>query len=129
MTFSKRGSWSPADIPDLSFREDRLWVDIGFLGGDDHRAAFAEIFARMLEDNDTVLSGMEIAAIETPRGKRLDVLLLPVSLATIDIGSLARTLYDIHEETVILRLVGRRSSGKLGIKFDDPEFWFDEAAA
>ena len=49
MTFFKHRSWTAEEIPDLTFRGDRLAVDIGFLAGDEHRNAFTLIFAKWSE--------------------------------------------------------------------------------
>ena len=51
---------------------------------------------------------------------------LPVALLTIDLKSLAAGLYDSHNEKIILRLSGPRGPALLGVRFDDPEFWFEE---
>ncbi len=129
MTLFKRSSWTPDDIPNLTFRRDRLWVDIGFLAGNEHRTAFAQIFARMLSDNKAALSGMEVVAIEAARAVPLTVNRLPAALSAIDVTAFANSLYDSRNEEVILELIGPQGEARLGVKFDDPEFWLEGAAA
>ena len=132
MPLFQRRQWSASEIPDLTFREDRLCVDIGFLGGEEHRSAFSAIFAKLLRDNAATLSGMDLLSVAAKRSVSLPpevVTKLPTALAVIDVDSLARVLYDSHNEKVILQLRGPRGDAQLGVRFDDPEFWFEEAAA
>jgi hypothetical protein len=132
MPLFRRRSWTPDEIPDLRFRDDRLSVDIGFLGGDEHRGAFTQIFAKMVRDNAATLAGMKLVAIESTKPvspSALGVGGLPVDLSAIDLSSFASGLYDRHAEKIVLRLVGPRGPALLGVRFDDPEFWFEEAAA
>jgi hypothetical protein len=83
MPFFRGQNWTAAEIPDLKCREDRrIWVDIGFLSGDEHRQAFVLIFSRMMSDNAATLSGMELVAIEAKRPIPLTTLAItaPMSL-------------------------------------------------
>jgi len=126
-----RQTWTPADIPDLAFGASPVEVDIGFLAGDEHRAAFALIFERMVRDNATRLSDMQLVGIEAPRPvslSRTSLVPPPVSLSQVDLATLALALYDSHNERVVLHLTGPGGSATLGVRFDNPGFWFAQAA-
>ena len=56
MVLFRNAEWNSEDLPDLSFQNYVGPVDIGFLGGEEHRQAFALIFTKMLTDNQSVLA-------------------------------------------------------------------------
>ena len=131
MSLFKRPNWTAADIPDLTFGDDRLSVDIGFLGGEAHRTAFVLIFEKMLRDNEATLSDMDLISIDSKRPVSLSALgpsRLPARLATMNVTSIAAGLYDSGNDKVILLLTGPRGNALLGVAFDNPEFWFEAAA-
>jgi hypothetical protein len=126
--FKRREPWTLVGIPDLSFGGPTDFVDIGFLGGDEHREAFASIFAKMLADNRDTLTGRELVAIEARRPFTSSTL-LPTLLLEIDSAHFARELYDSRNEKVFLRLSCEAGEAKLGVAFDDPAFWLEDASA
>lgn len=130
--FRRRRAWTPAEIPDLAFDGPTRFVDIGFLGGDAHREAFAAIFARMIDDNRDVLEEMMLAGVEAKRPTTLFLppdVTLPHRLVNLDPVALAFDLYDSENEQVLLRLLGRSGEATLGMRFDDPEFWLDSGSS
>jgi hypothetical protein len=129
--FGRSPNWNPADIPDLSFAGPTHSVDIGFLGGDQHRDAFVAIFHKMLADNRSSLEGLDLSELEARHTVSLTLqsgLSLPMPLLGLDAHTLARDLYDSHNEEIVLVLVGKDGRWRLGMRFDNPEFWFSAAA-
>jgi hypothetical protein len=110
----RRPPWSPSEIPDMSFDGPTDFVDIGFLGGDDHRAAFIAIFKRVLLDNQAVLAGTTLSAVKARRPVGLAAI-LNTRLLTVDADQLAGQLYDSQNDEVRLRLRTQGGEAELGI--------------
>jgi hypothetical protein len=122
--FKSRPPWTPADIPNLSFTGPTDYVDIGFLGGDEHRDAFTAIFAKMLHDNEGELAEVNVVGLDAKR-PIICTVSFPVRLLDAPPEQLARELYDSHNERVFLRLSGPPGTTRLGMTFDDPSFWLE----
>jgi hypothetical protein len=131
MPLFRRPKWNIAEVPRLDL-EKGTRVDIGFLGGEQHREAFASLFAKVFSDNPT-LATSQLDSIDAERpvseqelanatGKQM-------ALADADLLGLARILYDSRNETVFLNLSAAGAKPRLGVRFDDPEFWLESPAA
>jgi hypothetical protein len=128
MSRSQNSAWSPQDIPALTLGDDAIRLDIGYLGGDEHRRAFATIFAKLIDDNRAVFDPLQLVRIDarrelTPRVSPLST--LPISM--VDVArfafELGLDLYDSHNKAMLLVLNGPSGRRELGVRFDDPEFW------
>jgi hypothetical protein len=128
----KRRPWVREDIPDLTFREEESRIDIGYLPGEEHRQAFADIFERMLSDNRQALADYSIVALQSKRPVRLSQAGIELPIALAQVGqptrALALALYDSNNEDVDLQLAGPLGRSDLRVRFDNPEFWFRSAA-
>ncbi len=123
MALFHRRRWSPDDVPNLTFRAGGTRVDIGSLGGEDHRQAFAFIFGKLLADNQLALASYTFTSIVAE--KPVTAVMPPVRITELgaQATALALALYDSHNEEVLLHLTSPTGHGELGVRFDDPEFW------
>ena len=120
--------WSANDLPVLSLDDPNLSVDIGWLGGEAHREAFAAVFDKLIQDNWSVLATLTVTSIRSKRHIAPEALGLtewPASFKEIlsRVYPFALGLYDSRNEKVILQLGGTRAAAELGVRFDNPEFW------
>jgi hypothetical protein len=117
---------TPAGELDLALQHDDVTVSIGHLGGDRHRSAFADIFARVLRANDGVLAALTITTVRAKRAVALEgVLDFPATVATLQrrAREVAERLYDSHNESVDLALLGASGErSRLRVHFDEPSF-------
>ncbi len=130
MPLFRRPKWNIAEVPRLDLVKGTR-VDIGFLGGEQHREAFVSLFAKVFSDNPT-LATSQLDSIEAKRPVAPQELANPtgtMKLADADLLALARILYDSRNETVFLNLSAAGVKSRLGIAFDDPEFWLESPAA
>ena len=123
MGLFKRESWRVEDVPRIRLEGVYEQIDIGFLGGDEHRRAFAALFRRAFEDNPSVLGRAELVELRAHRLRDLAGIPLPITLDTTELESLAFQLYDSQNEIVelVLRREGRLVV--LNVTFDNPSFW------
>jgi hypothetical protein len=123
---SPRRSFEIAEVPRLDLAVESALVDIGFLGGQEHRQAFADIFGKVLRDSGALLAGHRLERIESRRSVRVEPPLpIPVGDLTASPAPLARALYDSGNETLTLHFEAAGSTLRMGIRFDNPEFWID----
>lgn len=123
--FKRRQPFDIAEVPPIDLRRGAT-VDIGHLGGEKHRQAFAAIFAKMLSDNATLLLDYEIVRVEAKRPIRAALVLpMPVRELAAAPAQLALALYDSGNERVWLDLARRGAVLRMGLRFDDPEFWLE----
>jgi hypothetical protein len=115
------------DWPSLDLRSGPVFVDIGFLGGADHRTGFRMIFGRLLDANRELLDRLEITSIVAsrpldPGGSALSGLPATMSAIAADAARVADVLYDSLNPFVDLRLANESVAAQLRIGFDNPEF-------
>jgi hypothetical protein len=123
---SQNTSWSAGSLPPLTFAADSLRLEIAHLGGEDHRQAFAAIFARVILDNRSALEMFTLVNAEARRGiAGLQPLPVPMSAFFADPKALALTLYDSHNDVVVLKLTRAAERADFGVRFDEPEFWLE----
>lgn len=57
-------------VPPLDLMNGSVTVDIGYLGGELHRQAFAQVFAKMLKDNAALLADSQLTRVNAKRPVR-----------------------------------------------------------
>jgi hypothetical protein len=129
MSFFKRRRWSIAGVPTLDLSAERAEVDIGFLGGEEHRQAFAAVFAKVLRENQALLVGRRIVRAEGERPLPEAGKYLPFAIGSADPTPLALALYDSRNERVRLILEGSAAAEMLFVEFDNPQFWLEAPSA
>lgn len=120
--------WRANDLPVLSLEDPNLRVDIGWLGGEDHRQAFAAVVEKLIHDNWPALEPFSVISIRSkrpiaPEALGLDRLPAPFSEIRTNVHRFALGLYDSRNEKVVLQLASTGADAELGLRFDDPEFW------
>ena len=128
MGLFKREPWRVEEVPRIRLEGADAQIDIGFLGGNEHRHAFAALFRRAFKDNPDELGGAELVGIHAERSGDLAETSLPLLLDATELERLALRLYDSHNE--IIKLVLRREAHLvvLNVTFDNPSFWLSPFA-
>ena len=126
MASFSRKQWDISEIGCLDVHKGAT-VDIGFLGGEEHRQAFAALFDKAVKDNPD-LAQFNLEGVDAPRPVILSSG-LQGPLREIDRLTLALELYDSRNERVFLRLSHSSTQSRLGVCFDNPEFWLESATA
>jgi hypothetical protein len=130
MSLFRRRPWSVADVPRIDL-DVGTRVDIGFLGGNQHRDAFIALFEKALADNPGFARSL-VVRVEAERAVSFSVASEDGSqqrLSQIDVCVFAGALYDSRNEIVFVHLVDGERQLRLGVAFDDPEFWIERGTA
>src|SRR5512143_889620 len=103
MTSSHREPFEIGSVPSLDLARRRVTVDIGYLGGEAHRQAFALIFGKMLNDNIALLADCRLTRVEDKR-PLTEGSMVPVAVRDLvaSPARLALALYDSRNEQVRL---------------------------
>jgi hypothetical protein len=108
-------------------------LDIGFLAHEAHRAAFRQIFGRVLTENRDLLDSLKLTGVDAKRpisdGFRLAGLPMRVRELRESANAVADALYDSHNPEVVLHLAGSSSAAQLHVTFDNPAFKFQWLAS
>jgi hypothetical protein len=123
MGLFKHELWRIDEVPRIRLGAADAQIDIGFLGGDEHRRAFAALFRRAFQDNPDLLDGRELVEIHAERIRDLAGIHLPLPLYATELESLALRLYDSQNETIGLVLRRDTDLVELNVTFDNPSFW------
>ena len=123
MSLFKRKTWRIEDVPALALGDQNVVIDIGFLGGEEHRRAFAALFQKLFRDNTQLFRGAHVSEIRAKRPVVFPRFSPPFRPDGEILEDLALTLYDSRNEKV--ELIGQSDKGSflLGIAFDNPTFW------
>ena len=123
MSLFKRGTWRIEDVPSLTLGGQSIVIDIGFLGGEEHRRAFAALFHKVFRDNAQLFRGARVSEIRAKRPVAHPRFSPPFRPDGEILEDLALTLYDSRNEEV--KLIGQSDRGSflLGVAFDNPTFW------
>lgn len=120
-------SFDVTALPRLDLSEGPVYVDIGSLEGQRHRAAFAAIFSKVLKDSAGTLRDFKISRIRSK--KPLDAQVVNgligadvVSHDTISLETLGNALYDNGSREVVLELERAGIRMDLSVRCDNPEF-------
>ena len=123
---SQRPSFEIAGVPTLDLGRGPASVDIGFLGGQEHRDAFVDIFAKLLRDNAPLFHDCRLESVESKRAIRLGP---PLPIQGRDLlessAPFARAIYDSGNEVLVLLFVNGNGALRVGVRFHNPEFWRD----
>jgi hypothetical protein len=123
---TSRPSFEIAGVPTLDLTQGPASVDIGYLGGQEHRDAFVDIFAKMLRDNRMMLGDFSLEGVESKRPIRQGPPLpIAASALVASPASFARAIYDSGNEGLVLVFVNGGGKLRVGIRFHNPEFWRD----
>jgi hypothetical protein len=133
MSHFNRRTFSINDLPDLTLGKDSVRIDIGFLGGEEHREAFSAILEKLLSDNRTIFDEgarlLRIDAANRVSSDQIGVPSFPAQLSALDRIHLGRALYDSRNEDVVLHVQPSQAAAvDLQIRFDNPAFWLDAPA-
>ncbi len=116
-----------AELPRLDLSAGRVNVPIHHLANEAHTDAFIAIFERLIRDNEELLRGFSITAVEAkrPLASPPPSLTPPADIDHLvaDPRSAARALYFSANDEVVLTLVRSEELKSLLIRFDDPHFW------
>lgn len=93
--------------------EEPISIDIGYLPGESHRNAFANIFSTIVKENADIFQ--KYSEIKTPIG------MLKIGDVLVDPEPMALNLYDLSQESITIELIGIETT-KIQISFDNPEF-------
>jgi|SRR6185503_3909120 len=115
--------WDVSQVPRLDIISGAV-VDIAFLAGDEHRAAFRSLLRKVVADNPQ-LANWTLARIDSDRPTNVR---LPAKLSDETTGTLADALYDSRNESVFVFSEGA-DEHRVGVHFDNPEFWLDDSSA
>jgi hypothetical protein len=123
---SQRQSFDIAGVPTLDLAQGRAAVDIGYLGGQEHRDAFVDIFAKMLKDSEALFGDCRLEKVESKRAVRQGPA-LPIQGRDLiaDPASFARGIYDSGNEMLVLLFVNGSGKLRVAVRFHNPEFWRD----
>lgn len=116
--------WDVSQVPRLDIVAGAA-VDIGFLGGDEHQAAFRSLLRKVAADNPQ-LASWTLARIDSHRPVNVQ---LPATLTDDATGPLADALYNSRNESVFLVFTEGGVEHRVGVHFDNPEFWLDDSSA
>jgi len=123
---SQRPSFEISGVPTLDLAGGPASVDIGFLGGQEHRDAFVDIFAKMLRDNAPLFHDCRLESVESKRAVRLSP---PLPITASDLiespAPFARAIYDSGNEVLVLLFANGNGALRVGVRFLNPEFWRD----
>jgi hypothetical protein len=123
---SQRPSFEITGVPTLDLGRGPASVDIGFLGGQEHRDAFVDIFAKMLRDNAPLFQDSRLESVESKRAVRMGP---PLPIKGRDLISspapFARAIYDSGNEVMVLLFMNGNGALRVGVRFHNPEFWRD----
>ena len=119
-------SHQPFDIgrvPRLNLRSGPARVDIGYLGGEEHRQAFAAILGKVLKDNAALLADTQLMRVDATRPTGAGVTLpLPAHELIASPERFAQALYDGGNERARLEFAGPGTVLRISLRFDNPEF-------
>lgn len=123
---SQRPSFEITGVPTLDIGRGPASVDIGFLGGQEHRDAFVDIFAKMLRDNAPLFQNCRLESVVSKRAVRLGP---PLPIAASDLiassAPFARAIYDSGNEVLVLLFMNGNGALRVGVRFHNPKFWRD----
>jgi hypothetical protein len=121
-----RPSFDIAGVPTLDLARGRATVDIGYLGGQEHRDAFVDLFAKMLRDSATLFGDCRLERVESKRAVRQGPA-LPIQGRDLisESAPFARAIYDSGNEMLVLLFVNGSGQLRVGVRFHNPEFWRD----
>ncbi len=127
---TSRPSFEITSVPTLDLGAGTVSVDIGYLGGQEHRDAFVDIFAKMLRDSARLLADCRLERIESKRAVRFGP---PLPIGAGDLiaspAPFARAIYDSGNEVMVLLFANGVNGGettlRIGVRFDNPGFWRD----
>ena len=123
---TSRPSFEIASVPTLDLGAGTVAVDIGYLGGQEHRQAFVDIFAKMLRDSAGLFSSCRLEKVESKRAVRLGP---PLPITASDLiaspAPFARAIYDSGNEQMVLLFGNGSGTLRVGVRFFNPEFWRD----
>lgn len=115
-----------SEVPTLDLSQGSAGVDIGFLGGDEHAAAFASIFAKVIHDSCGSFVGFTLSGLQARRSLVTPPpsLCPPVPFTVLEERALeaASALYLSGNEEVRLDFTNGQSSQSLFVTFDNPHF-------
>ena len=115
-----------ASLPLLDLMGGPVTVDIGYLSGAAHRRVFAEVLGKVLNDNAGLLGRSQLTRVDAARPIREEPS-LPLAAQDLVARSarLAFALYDSGNESVRLEFTTPGMSLRIGVRFDNPEFWLE----
>ena len=110
-------------VPRLNLRSGPVRVDIGYLGGEEHRQAFAAIFGKVLKDNAALLADTQLMRVDATRPMGAGVT-LPIAAHALVASPerFALALYDSGNEQARLEFAGPGTVLQISLRFDNPEF-------
>ena len=119
-------TFDTASLPLLDLMSGPVTVDIGYLSGEAHRQAFADIFGKVISDNAGLIAGSQLTRADPARAVR-EGPNLPLTAQDVvaRCAHLTLTLYDSRSERAVLHFASPGKSLAIGVRFDNPEFWLE----
>ena len=97
--------------------EDGIYVDIGYLGYEEHENAFVDIFETVFMSNKGTVKCY----------KTIEIQKMETDIANFykNLRKYAKYLYNLREARIFLKLRGKNSVAYINVEFDNPNFYLE----